>query len=219
MDSWFTYLKHGLSRTLPDDRIPGQEGYANAWANLQNLHPFVARHWRKGILGALLILFNSLLGFPQPLITRYIVDDVILGRQLGQRPYDDIDLLGLPRDAARAVGILGDLGYQGLVEPCCRLCGLPGRRSDLARPRTRDQPVVRPARKCPTYCSLGLRVCSLFVDRISDYIQIALATFVLAWYNSPPCRAGRPPKTLIRGEQPCHAQHQNPSQHCCWCYC
>jgi ABC-type multidrug transport system fused ATPase/permease subunit len=83
MDSWFTYLKHGLSRTLPDDRIAGRRGYANTKANLQNLRPFVARHWRKGTLGALLILFNSLLGFPQPLITRYIVDDVILGRQLG----------------------------------------------------------------------------------------------------------------------------------------
>src|SRR5512136_726744 len=83
MDTWFTYLKHGLSRTLPDDRIAGQRGYANTRANLHNLQPFVARHWRKGVLGAVLILFNSLLGFPQPLITRYIVDDVILGRQLG----------------------------------------------------------------------------------------------------------------------------------------
>jgi ABC-type multidrug transport system fused ATPase/permease subunit len=83
MDSWFTYLKHGLSRTLPDDRIAGRGGYANTRANLQNLQPFVARHWRKGVLGALLILFNSLLSLPHPLITRYIVDDVILGRQLG----------------------------------------------------------------------------------------------------------------------------------------
>jgi ABC-type multidrug transport system fused ATPase/permease subunit len=83
MDSWLAYLKQGLSRTLPDDRIAGRGSYAGARANLQNLRPFLARHWRKGILGALLILFNSLLGFPQPLITRYIVDDVILGRQLG----------------------------------------------------------------------------------------------------------------------------------------
>jgi ABC-type multidrug transport system fused ATPase/permease subunit len=83
MDSWFTYLKNGLSRTLPDDRIAGRRGYGGAKANLQNLRPFLARHWRKGILGTLLIFFNALLSFPQPLITRYIVDDVILGRQLG----------------------------------------------------------------------------------------------------------------------------------------
>lgn len=35
------------------------------------------------MLGAGLIIFTSLLGFPQPLIMRYVVDDVILNRQLG----------------------------------------------------------------------------------------------------------------------------------------
>jgi subfamily B ATP-binding cassette protein MsbA len=83
LNTWFAYLKQGLSRTLPEDRIAGREGYAGIKANLQNLRPFVARHWRKGVLGALLILFTSLLGFPQPLITRYLIDTVILGRQLG----------------------------------------------------------------------------------------------------------------------------------------
>jgi ATP-binding cassette subfamily B protein len=82
MNTWFTYLKQGLSRELPEDRIAGREGYAGTKANLQNLRPFVARHWPKGVLGALLILFSSLLGFPQPLINRYLIDDVILGRQL-----------------------------------------------------------------------------------------------------------------------------------------
>ena len=32
----------------------------------------------------MLVLFTTLLGFPQPLITRYLIDHVILGRQLGQ---------------------------------------------------------------------------------------------------------------------------------------
>lgn len=81
-NSWFTYLKRGLSRKLPDDRISGQDGYAGMKINLRNLRPFIVRHWRKGILGAGLIIFTSLLGFPQPIIMRYIVDDVILGRQL-----------------------------------------------------------------------------------------------------------------------------------------
>jgi len=81
-DGWVAYLKRGLRRELPADRIAGQAGYADARANLQNLRPFVVRHWRKGLLGALLILFNSLLAFPQPLINRFLIDDVILGRQL-----------------------------------------------------------------------------------------------------------------------------------------
>ena len=83
MRSWFSYFKRGLSRRLPEDRISPKEGYPGLKANLKNLRPFVRRHWWKGLLGAGLVIFTSLLGFPQPLIMRYIVDDVILSRQLG----------------------------------------------------------------------------------------------------------------------------------------
>ena len=83
MHNWFSYLKRGLSRKLPEDRLAAKEGYTGLKANLQNLRPFVSRHWWKGLLGAGLIIFTSLLGFPQPLIMRYVVDDVILNRQLG----------------------------------------------------------------------------------------------------------------------------------------
>jgi len=82
MNSWFSYLKEGLSRTHPDDRLAGERGYAGTWANLQNLRPFAVRHWRKGALGALLILLSSLLSFPLPLINRYLIDEVILGKQM-----------------------------------------------------------------------------------------------------------------------------------------
>ncbi len=83
MHNWFSYLKRGLSRKLPEDRLAAKEGYSGLKANLQNLRPFVKRHWWKGLLGAGLIIFTSLLGFPQPLIMRYVIDDVILNRQLG----------------------------------------------------------------------------------------------------------------------------------------
>jgi ABC-type multidrug transport system fused ATPase/permease subunit len=82
MDSWFTYLKQGLSRKLPKDRVSGQELSSGVRTNLKNLRPFVSRHWRKGLLGSLLILFTSLLAFPQPLITRYLIDNVIMSRQM-----------------------------------------------------------------------------------------------------------------------------------------
>jgi ABC-type multidrug transport system fused ATPase/permease subunit len=82
MKAWFIYLKQGLSRTLPEDRIAGQRGDVNAGVGLRRLQPFFARHWRKGVLGAFLILFDSLLSFPQPLLNRFLIDDVILARQL-----------------------------------------------------------------------------------------------------------------------------------------
>ncbi|UCG64404.1 MAG: ABC transporter ATP-binding protein [Deltaproteobacteria bacterium] len=82
MTSWLTYLKQGLSRSLPKDRIAGESGYSGIRANLKNLRPYLDRHWRKGVLGCALVILASLLAFPQPIITRYIVDDVILARQL-----------------------------------------------------------------------------------------------------------------------------------------
>lgn len=80
--SWFSYLKQGLSRKMPKDRIAGERGYSDLLANLKNLRPFLARHWGKGLLGVILIILTSLLAFPQPLILRYIVDHVILAKNL-----------------------------------------------------------------------------------------------------------------------------------------
>lgn len=84
MPNWFDYLKKGLSHPIPVDSMTGQSGSSTDRANLRYLKPFVTRHWRKGLLGGLLLLVNSLLNFPQPLITRYLIDDVILGRKLDQ---------------------------------------------------------------------------------------------------------------------------------------
>src|SRR5512135_701818 len=83
LDNWWTYLKQGLSHSSPEDRIAGPEGYGSTRETLRYLKPYLLLHWRNGAAGLLLILFASLLAFPQPLITRYIVDDVILKRQLG----------------------------------------------------------------------------------------------------------------------------------------
>lgn len=82
MNSFFTYLKRGLTRKGRRDRIAGEAATAGLKAPLRNLFPYVHRHWRKGGLGILLVAATSLLGFPQPLIIRYLIDDVILPRQL-----------------------------------------------------------------------------------------------------------------------------------------
>jgi ABC-type multidrug transport system fused ATPase/permease subunit len=83
MKTWFTYLKQGLSRKMPKDRIAGSRGYGGLKANLKNLAPYFNHHWRRGLLGCLLIAAATLFAFPTPLITRYLVDDVILGRHIG----------------------------------------------------------------------------------------------------------------------------------------
>jgi len=82
MEGWLTYLKRGLSKKSARDRISGQVGAAEVKTDLRNLRPFAIRHWRKGALGVFLVLFTSLFAFPQPLIFRYLVDRVMLDRQL-----------------------------------------------------------------------------------------------------------------------------------------
>ena len=83
MKTWFKYLKQGLSSTLPEDKISSAKNSGRLIPNLKNLYPYFKRHWRKGFIGFFLILLASLCGFPPPLIMRYLVDDVIMGRQTG----------------------------------------------------------------------------------------------------------------------------------------
>jgi ABC-type bacteriocin/lantibiotic exporter with double-glycine peptidase domain len=83
MKTWFAYLKQGLSRKMPEDRIAGKRDYSSLQGNLKTLRIYLKRHWRKAMFGFLLIVAASLFAFPSPLIMRYLVDEVILGRQVG----------------------------------------------------------------------------------------------------------------------------------------
>jgi len=95
MNSWFTYLKRGLSRHRPIDRMVDQENPKSWRDNLANLMVFFKRHWRMGTLGAFLLLFTSLLTFPQPLVTKYLIDNVILARRLDRLLWVVVLLAGL----------------------------------------------------------------------------------------------------------------------------
>jgi hypothetical protein len=56
-------------------------------------------------------------GIPVIVLKGWALIPTVYGGDYGQRTYDDIDLLVLSPDAARAVDILHGLGYQGQVEP------------------------------------------------------------------------------------------------------
>jgi ABC-type bacteriocin/lantibiotic exporter with double-glycine peptidase domain len=76
--SWMHYLRRGFSRRFHRDRIARGADCDGSGKKLSNLYPVARRHWKQGLLGILLVGIASLLGLPQPLITRYIVDTVIL---------------------------------------------------------------------------------------------------------------------------------------------
>lgn len=67
---------------MPEDPISGHRNYGSLKANLKNLLPYFKRHWRQALMGSLFIAAATLLAFAPPLISRYIVDDVIVGRQV-----------------------------------------------------------------------------------------------------------------------------------------
>jgi ATP-binding cassette, subfamily B, bacterial MsbA len=85
--NWFSYLQQGLARQPATDQSPVQVKASKPMDALNTLVPFMRSHWRIGMVGALLILFTSLLAFPQPFIYRFLVDDVILDRQLNLLPW------------------------------------------------------------------------------------------------------------------------------------
>ena len=87
MKTWIETLKSGLARRAPEDRIAGGKPYAAIGANLRRHLPFFRRHWKKGALGAGFILLNALMAFPMPLVSRFVIDDVILAKQLSLLPW------------------------------------------------------------------------------------------------------------------------------------
>jgi ABC-type bacteriocin/lantibiotic exporter with double-glycine peptidase domain len=83
MKTWLSYVKQGFARKIPADAISGMDQLpSDIRRNLKHIYPFVLGHWREGTLGATLIFMGTALSFPQPLISRYFVDTVIMGRRL-----------------------------------------------------------------------------------------------------------------------------------------
>ncbi len=87
MRIWIETLKNGLARRAPEDRIAGGKTYPGIGENLRRHLPFFRRHWKKGALGAGFILLNALMTFPMPLVSRFVIDDVILASELSLLPW------------------------------------------------------------------------------------------------------------------------------------
>ncbi len=80
---WLNTLKSGLSCRTAGDRVGDAAVSGSFRAALARFYPFVRCHGGNAIAGGVFILFSTLVGFAPPLVTRYLVDDVILGRQMG----------------------------------------------------------------------------------------------------------------------------------------
>jgi ABC-type multidrug transport system fused ATPase/permease subunit len=90
---------HILRKTLP--RKPQSSLISNkiekislrsTWAFLK---PFALFHWRTGLIGASLIFLSNLIILPAPLVQRFLVDDVILGKRFDLLPWVVLVLGGI----------------------------------------------------------------------------------------------------------------------------
>ena len=50
---------------------------SNQIALFKKLKPYLFSNWRKGLIASITLIFASLLSLPQPLFTKYIIDDVL----------------------------------------------------------------------------------------------------------------------------------------------
>lgn len=82
MKGWFNSIKSGFARQLPSDVVGGTVGRQSFRSNFKPILPHLRNHWQTGATGATFLLFASLLAFPQPMIIRFLVDDVLVKSQL-----------------------------------------------------------------------------------------------------------------------------------------
>lgn len=82
MHSWLRHLKNGLSRKLPEDHFNKQIKYGSLRNNLKYLYPSIIKHWRAGLVSIILLVIAALLTYPQPMITRYLIDEVLLKKKM-----------------------------------------------------------------------------------------------------------------------------------------
>jgi len=103
---WFDLLKSGFSRRLPEDPISGKPAGTKK-VNLTLLKPYLKRHWKKASVGVVAIIVTTLLAFPIPMINRYLVDEVILGKRLDMLLWTVLALA-----AAKGLSVLAGMAEQ-----------------------------------------------------------------------------------------------------------
>ena len=83
MKSYFSYLKNSLTLKLPEDHISPDRKYAKLRDSLRHIYPSVLKNWKMCFLTYGLLIISSLLTYPQPMINRFLIDDVLLNKRLG----------------------------------------------------------------------------------------------------------------------------------------
>lgn len=68
-----------VSEIEPNHLYIHEKGNTFAISDLKKMQPFLAPHWKKGVIASILLLLSVLFSLAQPLFFKYIIDDVIAG--------------------------------------------------------------------------------------------------------------------------------------------
>lgn len=77
MLKWLDYIKSGLKRELPPDQYNKEANYGRIRDNLKFILPSVKNHWKEGLLSFSLLFCASIIAYPQPMVIKFLIDDVI----------------------------------------------------------------------------------------------------------------------------------------------
>ena len=79
---WFGYFKSSISKELPEDVMKNNENYPKIRKILKYFSPIFKKHWKLAVLCAALPSLSVLINLPGPMVTRYLVDNVILAKNM-----------------------------------------------------------------------------------------------------------------------------------------
>ena len=79
---WLGYFKSSISKELPEDVMKNHEDYPKVGKILKYFSPIFKKHWKLAALCAALPSLSMLINLPSPMVTRYLVDNVILAKNM-----------------------------------------------------------------------------------------------------------------------------------------
>ena len=79
---WFGYFKSSISKELPEDVMKSNENYPKISKILKYFSPIFKKHWKLAVVCAALPSLSMLINLPGPMVTRYLVDNVILAKNM-----------------------------------------------------------------------------------------------------------------------------------------
>ena len=83
MNEFLTLLKNSFSRTSSEERFGRHEEPRSNGNGIGFLKPHLKRYWKSFMIGLVLVFAATAVGFAPPLLARFLVDEVILAKQMG----------------------------------------------------------------------------------------------------------------------------------------